>query len=155
MRAKPFICANLFLHWDDESRRAMSVRAQPARLGRGPWFLVALLLALASALVPALAPVGGSAPARMLGSAFDPSNDVKTLRVREQQVMVAASAVEDGSRDSATGPAPALAAGAAHEAPLAAQTYPASLSVTSGFGPAASPRLRGAAQPRAPPALRV
>lgn len=62
---------------------------------QGRWFLVALLLALASAVVPALCASGPPA-SRATGSAFDPTTSAVALRGRAQAlVRIAAIADED------------------------------------------------------------
>ena len=61
------------------------------RWREGRWFLVALLLALASALVPALCASGPPA-SRLTGSAFDPTTSAVALRGRAQAIIRAEAA---------------------------------------------------------------
>lgn len=128
----------------------LSRPAKPVLARRGIWFLVALLFALASALVPALVPSGGNPP-RHLGSAFDPSNNVLALRARAHQNVVAV--VPSNERDAS------LADGAsAGDQVLPPQilalwipAYPASSLPPADRVREALPRLRSPVQPRAPP----
>jgi len=122
---------------------------------RVPWWrerllFVALLLALASALVPALFP-SGSPMNRLHGSAFDPTTHNVTLRVRSEHQRVIATPTDPEGKDRATQTPPALhiavapvPVGAVHVAPVA--PAPA-ISAQP-----AKPRPAGIALPRAPPA---
>lgn len=58
-------------------------------------FLVAVLLALASALIPALFPTS-SASTRLVGSAFDPTTSAVALRGRTQIIINAEMLPDDG-----------------------------------------------------------
>ena len=136
-----------------QNSAAMTIRGNSAGSGRGPWFLVALLLALASALVPALSPTGAVTPARMLGSAFDPTNDVKTLRGREQGAALVAASLEQARRTPAAGPA--ILSALVREMAEAAQAYPTVLSAFAKAEPDVRPRTHSPAQPRAPPAQAI
>jgi|GEM_PF-1841358 len=122
------------------------------RLERGRWFLVALLLALASALVPALCASGPPA-SRTTGSAFDPGTSVVALRARAQALIQAEALREDSASKALPGRI---------DLPLIAASVAAVLVVgtalahpLSGALPIAAPRMRARrltrAQPRAPP----
>ncbi|WP_041392150.1 hypothetical protein [Sphingobium sp. SYK-6] len=72
-------------------------RAWPSHGSRGQWFAIAMLLALASALIPAL--VHSGLPATTpLGSAFDPSTNVVALHSRKQAPLATLTAtLKDGN----------------------------------------------------------
>lgn len=124
------------------------------RWAQGRWFAVALLLALASALVPALC-VSGIPSSRITGSAFDPATNAVALRGRAQSIVRTEAVKESG------GAREALAA--PRVLPLAILvTSPTEIAATSlirpdtghepTLAPRAKARLRTSAQPRAPPA---
>lgn len=126
---------------------ALTGRPGRAPIVRSPWFFAALLLAMASALLPALMPSGGAG--RTIGSAFDPTSNVLTLRVRDQTPRPAATRMDEGRRmphpaSSLTSVTGLLLAVSALTAPRT-HADPALLRVLATW-----PR-HGFAQPRAPP----
>lgn len=122
---------------------------------QGRWFIVALLLALASALVPAVF-TSGLPLTRITGSAFDPATSTVALRGRTQAVIRIEAAPDDG----APGKAPALpiafplamVATAPREEPRMASGHP-STQIAPTPAPRAQARRLTRAQPRAPPVL--
>ncbi len=112
-------------------------------------FLAAVLLALASALVPALFPTGSASP-RQAGSAFDPTTSAVALRGRAQVIVHAEAPADDGLGKAATPDLALLAARGPREV-----SHVTLEPVTTGpaLNPATSlaPRRVTRAQPRAPP----
>jgi hypothetical protein len=123
-----------------------------AKAMQGRWFIIALLLALASALVPALCS-HGLPSSRSVGSAFDPTTSAVTLRGREQVIARTEIARPDEGRGGKAPPARIVAAlltTISVMTSLAAFAYPAALAASL---PALRKTLRRMtpAQPRAPP----
>lgn len=108
---------------------------------RERWFVAAMLLALASALVPALLASGPPATP-LAGSAFDPAASAVALHSREQTL--AADAVKDGTDAAAV--APAIPSVGPHDAPPATAPHPAAHALDR-----PAQRRTTHAQPRAPP----
>ncbi|MBO9580678.1 MAG: hypothetical protein J7498_07275 [Sphingobium sp.] len=118
---------------------------------RKRWLFVIVLLALASALVPALFPAG-SIMGRAHGSAFDPTTNTVTLRVRsESQHLVAAKADSRAGRSKALQPSSALPSAPPLEKGRLATLF---VLIFVAFSPIVlTPARRvGIALPRAPPA---
>lgn len=123
------------------------------RLTQGRLFIVALLLALASALVPAVL-TSGLPSSRATGSAFDPATSVVALRGRTQTIDRAEAVADNGDAHKALPERSNLPL--AHsvivppEATQAALSYP-----LADASPATTPRAQARrltrAQPRAPP----
>jgi hypothetical protein len=111
-------------------------------------FLAALLLALASALVPALFP-SGIASTRIAGSAFDPTTSAVTLRGRAQAIVHEATDENQGKAPD-TDVAPPLPAKAPQETPLL-QIRHRSTNLIVTPAPHMAARRITSAQPRAPP----
>ena len=78
----------------------MSSIGDSAKAIQGRWFVIALLLALASALVPALCSQGLPAT-RTVGSAFDPTTSTVALRSRAQLIDRAHVVLPDSLGDDA------------------------------------------------------
>jgi len=132
-----------------QRRIALMGQFGPAQLARSPWFLAALLLALASAVVPALLPAGGGA-GRVAGSAFDPTSNVLSLRVRDQTPRPVLAGVAEGRR-LAPYAVPALAPAVAFLLTAMGLAYPLA-GAARHLPPALAPAMhRAAARPRAPP----
>lgn len=115
-------------------------------------FVAAMLLALASALVPAMLPSGLTAT-RQVGSAFDPATNAVALRGRSHTLVRTDQRADEGqARIKIPSPAghAALPAAAPTPAELTASTYPVSRTFLT---PTARDRWRRAtsARPRAPP----
>lgn len=130
-------------------KNAQTLIAARRRWNEGRWFLAALLMALASALVPAVCSSGLPAT-RTLGSAFDPTTSAVALRGRTQEALRAHIVAQDRD-DERAGPTDALIPMPPRVQPSAAQTYPLSFSMPA---PAPHPDMRRvtSARPRAPPA---
>jgi hypothetical protein len=121
------------------------------RLTQGRWFIVALLLALASALVPAVL-TSGLPSSRATGSAFDPATSVVALRGRTQTLVRAEAILQDPGASNArpTGDQHTFVA-LSHDGKA-----PAAYALDgAGHDPDATPRMQARrttqAQPRAPP----
>ncbi len=129
-------------------KNAQTLIAARRRLDEGRWFLVALLMALASALVPAVC-ASGLPATRMIGSAFDPTTSAVALRGRSQEALRAHIFAQDRD-DGQTGSTDALAPLPPREQPRAAPGYSLSFSIAA---PAPHPDMRHVteAQARAPP----
>jgi hypothetical protein len=123
------------------------------RVKQGRWFIVALLLALASALVPAVL-TSGLPSTRATGSAFDPATSIVALRGRMQTLVHAEAVLQD------PGAGKARPTGDPH--PLTFITIAHADAARAAFGPDratsypdATPRRLARhttqAQPRAPP----
>ena len=134
-----------------EMQHGAALKDQTVRV---PWWqerllLAAMLLALLSAVVPALFP-SGSPMSRLPGSAFDPTTSTVTLRVRSQSDRYVVPPTDQGSGERRPQMPPALLpaatsdiVSAAHAAPIAfAPDLPA---------PPAGPRRAGISLARAPP----
>jgi len=111
-------------------------------------FLAAMLLALASALVPALF-ASGVVSTRIAGSAFDPTTSVVALRGRAQTI-VHAVAVENQGKAPDANFAPPLPMKAPQETPLS-QIHHRSTNAIVTPAPLIDARHVTSAQPRAPP----
>jgi hypothetical protein len=118
------------------------------------WFLGAVLLVLASALVAALVP-SGQPSTQLIGSAFDPSTSAVALRARTQKAVDEIAQVTPGKRDQQK----RVAAGSTLYIPMFPPLCWQALLVlplgTALCACAATPRplrLRAANAPRAPPA---
>lgn len=127
--------------------------AAKAHWWQGRMFVAAMLLALASALVPAMLPSGLTAT-RQVGSAFDPATSTVALRGRSHTLVRADQSADEGQAGVKTPPPlaghAALPAAAPIPAALTTRTYPASETVLT---PTARDLQRRAtsARPRAPP----
>lgn len=127
--------------------------AARARWWQGRMFVAAMLLALASALVPAMLPSGLTAT-RQVGSAFDPATNAVALRGRSHMLVRAGQSADEGQ---ARVKAPPPLAG--HAAPPAAAPAPAALTANAypASGTVHAPTARDlwrrttSARPRAPP----
>lgn len=122
-----------------------------SRWRQGRLFVLALLLALASALVPALCSSGPPA-SRATGSAFDPTTSVVTLRGRMQALVQANPADRIAPTLPATGPFTPILLSAAPAVGLSATLLLYPLAWRAGQA-APRPCLRRItrARPRAPP----
>lgn len=126
--------------------------AARAHWWQGRMFVAAMLLALASALVPAMLPSGLSAT-RRAGSAFDPATSAVALRARSHTLARADQHADEGQARVKT---PSLAGHLAlptvapTSAALTVRTYPASRTF---LAPGARDLWRHTigARPRAPP----
>ena len=124
------------------------------RAVKARWFVIALLLALASALVPALCS-HGLASSRPVGSAFDPTTSLVALRTQAKAMIRSDVAMPDADNDTAS---PILIM-ALPATPPTVQTMPArcypALQGASRSASQAMLRETILAQPRAPPFLTV
>lgn len=120
---------------------------------RDRWFLAALLLALASAVIPALF-AWGMADQRSVGSAFDPTNEVVALHSRQHSAVQPAQIVDDQPRADAA-PDPVLAMSSATPAPVPAVHAASAAPVPPAAAPVPVLRPRSEAQPRAPPSFKA
>jgi hypothetical protein len=123
------------------------IEAAHSPLRQGRLFIVALLLGLAAALIPALC-FSGPPATRATGSAFDPSTSIVALHGRDQ-----ALSLPDTVRDKTPGKAlPAWIEAAPLSLPLPVLLRTAAASQFPAPNPARdSLRRMTAAQPRAPP----
>jgi len=128
----------------------MTSTGEPRATLKG-WFITALLVALASALVPALCHSGFPA-SRLTGSAFDPTTSAVALRGREQRIVRPVVVHRDDTGSPAAAPTP-LSAKPPREIPAPAVTHPAPTPVILASRRDAW-RQRTSAQPRAPPPVR-
>lgn len=113
------------------------------------WFVAAMLLAIASALLPALFHSGLPAT-RLVGSAFDPSSVSVSLRGRDQTLVRMSHAAGEANIGKAQRPSQLLAPMPATERAISRAITPSLAGLP--LQPLALARLRvTGARPRAPP----